>query len=99
MKYEQTTMKASLQLLCKIWKAQYSDLQELAEILDSTLTECAEYKAMDRESVISMTLTKEQYYCNAFYVFKTYYISSFPFDLLGELEVLNDFYILKLKFK
>lgn len=92
-------MTASLQLLCKIWKAKYSDLQDLAQILDSTLTECAEYKVMDRDSTISLTLTKEQYYCNAFYVFKTYYIPSFPIELLGELEVVNDFHMLKLKFK
>lgn len=89
------------QVLCKRWKAKYSDFQELVRCLEAVLAECVAWKNdFDSNPRISLTFTKEQYFCNAFYVFKTFYLSKFPFFVDPDVERIgNDFCRMYINFK
>jgi hypothetical protein len=81
------------QVLCKRWKAKYSDFQELVSCLEAVLAECVAWKNdFDSNPRISITFTKQQYFCNAFYVFKTFYMANLPFTMTVDPVVVNDFY-------
>lgn len=98
--YTQETSELTFQLLCLTWKAKYEDFLELVSILNTVLKECVEYKDMTKNTEIAITFTKQQYFCNAFYVFKTFYLSKFPFFVDPDVERIgNDFCRMYINFK